>query len=103
VLAGLVAVLAAALNAENRVAAVTLSTIAFNLVMLLVLAWAFAGSEPLAASIWLAIAVVGAGLTQLVITGAVWLATGRRWQRVRARVPDRTPALFMRAGPGLIA
>ncbi|MDP2411275.1 MAG: murein biosynthesis integral membrane protein MurJ [Pseudolabrys sp.] len=103
VLAGLVAVLAAALNAENRVVAVALSTIAFNLVMLLVLAWAFAGSEPLAASIWLAIAVVAAGLTQLVITGAVWLATGRRWQRVRARVPDRTPALFMRAGPGLIA
>ena len=103
VLAGLVAVLAAALNAENRVAAVALSTIAFNLVMLLVLAWAFTGSEPLVAGIWLAIAVVAAGLTQLVITCVFWLATGKRRQRIRSRVPDRTPTLFMRAGPGLLA
>jgi len=103
VLAGLVSVLAGALNAENRVGAVALSTIAFNVVMVLVLAWAFTGSEPLTASIWLTLAIVAAGMTQLIITGTVWFAGGRRWRRVRARAPDRTPLLFTRAGPGLIA
>ena len=37
VLVGLVAVIAAALNAEGRVAAVAISTIMFNLVMVLAL------------------------------------------------------------------
>ena len=39
-LAGMVAVLAAALNAENRVAAIAVSTVAFNLVMVTALATA---------------------------------------------------------------
>ena len=103
VLAGLVAVIAAALNAEGRVAAVTVSTVAFNLVMVLALLFVLGDVEQFYVSIWLVLAIVAAGLTQLVITGVTWLLTGKRWQRARRRVPDQTKAFFVRAGPGLIA
>lgn len=104
VLAGLVAVIAAALNAEARVAAVAISTIMFNVVMLLALVVAFTEEiEPFYAAALFVAAMVVAGLVQLVLTTAAWLLTGKRWQRVRLRVPDRTHALFTRAVPGLIA
>lgn len=104
VLAGLVAVIAAALNAEGRVGAVTISTVVFNLVLVLVLVVIFAEQiPPFLTSVWLACAVVIAGLIQLVVTAAAWLMTGKRWQRARLRVPDRTSELFRRALPGLIA
>ena len=103
-LAGVVAVIAAALNAEGRVVAVTVSTVMFNLVMVAAVAVAIgldiAQSE---FTLCLAAAIVLAGLVQVLITGAAWLAEGRRWQRVRLRVPDRTQQFFARAVPGLIA
>ena len=102
-LAGLAAVMAAALNAEGRVIAVTVSTIAFNLVMVLALAFVVGEVEGFATIVWLAFAIVVAGLTQLVITAATWLATGKRWRRASLRVPDQTQQLFTRAVPGLIA
>jgi putative peptidoglycan lipid II flippase len=103
-LAGLVAVIAAALNSEGRVGAVTISTIVFNLVLLLTLALIsrtnfFQGEI----TFLLAGAVVAAGLCQLVITGTVWLATGKRWPRTTVRVPDQTRLFFVRTVPGLIA
>lgn len=103
-LAGMVAVIAAALNAENRVAAVTISTIAFNLVMMAVVALMFA-THPGQSEIgrWLAVAIVIAGLTQLLITGVAWLSAGNRWQRARLRTPNQTRTFFARAVPGLIA
>lgn len=104
VLAGLVAVIAAALNAENRVVAVTISTVMFNVVMVLALAVAiFETTELFYATIWLAFAVTAAGFTQLLLTATAWLLTGKRLSRVRLRVGDETRIFFTRAAPGLIA
>ena len=103
VLAGLVAVIAAALNAEGRVAAVTISTVVFNVVIVLALGFVFREREEFLISIWLALAIVAAGLSQLLITGVRWLTAGRRWQRVSVRVPDQARQFFTRALPGLIA
>lgn len=104
VLAGLVAVISAALNAEGRVGAITISTVMFNIVMVLALVVAFNEEiEPFYATALFAFAIVVAGFTQFVITGATWLSTGKRWRRARVRVPDRTGELFRRAVPGLIA
>ena len=103
VLAGLVAVIAAALNAETRVVAVTICTVVFNLVILLALAFVIDQPRQFVTSTWLASAIVVAGLTQLVIAGATWLATGRRLSCVTVHVPDRAWQFFARALPGLIA
>jgi putative peptidoglycan lipid II flippase len=103
VLAGLVAVIAAALNAEGRVAAVTVSTIMFNLVVLVALGLVFREREGFLISIWLVLAIVAAGLSQVLITGVTWLATGKRLQRVKSRAPDPSRLFFARAIPGLIA
>lgn len=103
VLAGLVAVIAAALNAERRVAAVTVSTVMFNAVMVAVVVFSAPGIFKYEFTLLMAGTVVVAGLVQLLVTGVTWVMTGRRFQRPRIRVPDRTRALFMRAGPGLVA
>ena len=104
VLAGLVATIAAALNAEGRVGAVTVSTIMFNVVMVAVVAAAI-GADILQFefTLILAGAIVVAGLVQLLVTGVTWLATGKRFAQARVRVPDQTRTLFRRAAPGLIA
>jgi putative peptidoglycan lipid II flippase len=103
VLAGLVAVIAAALNAEGRVGVVTVSTIVFNLVILLALAFVIDQPDQFVTSTWLAAAIVVAGLVQLVITGVTWLSTGKRLSRASKRVPDQKQVFFARAIPGLIA
>jgi putative peptidoglycan lipid II flippase len=104
VLAGLVGVLTAALNAENRVAAAAGSVVAFNIVMVTAIAGALAADlVPFEITVWLTSAVIAAGMLQLAITGVAWLATGYRWQRARRHVSDQTGMLFKRAGPGLIA
>jgi putative peptidoglycan lipid II flippase len=104
VLVGVVAVVAAALNAEGRVRAVAVSMAMFNLVMVLALVVLPGGEvEQFYATAWLAFAVSVAGLIQLVLTVTVWLSTGNRWQRSRAPPPDQTEAFFRRAWPGLIA
>lgn len=104
VLAGLVAVIGAALNAEGRVVAVAISMIAFNLVMLTAVAFAFGvnGGE-FEITLGLTGAIVAAGLAQLLIAGVAWLMSGKRWQRVRLYAADQTGAFFKRALPGLIA
>jgi putative peptidoglycan lipid II flippase len=104
VLAGLVAVIGAALNAEGRVSAVAVSIVAFNLVMLAAAAIAFgANAGQFEITLGLTAAIVAAGLAQLLIAGVAWLMTGRRWQRVRLHGPDQTGVFFKRALPGLIA
>ena len=102
VLAGLVAVGAAALSAEGRVLVVAVSTAIFNLVLLLALAFVARETNQMWIVIWLAIAVVVAGFGQLLMVAAA-LARGRRWQHARTRVPDQTTVFFKRALPGLIA
>lgn len=101
-LAGLVAVVAAALSAEGRVFVVAISTVVFNVILLLALAIIARESEQIWITIWLAIAVVIAGFAQLLIA-ATALAAGTHWQRIRVRAPDQTGAFFKRALPGLIA
>ena len=101
---GLVAVLAAALNAEHRVTAVTVSTVTFNVVMVITIAMLFGEDfDPFERVGVLAAATVVAVLLQFVITGATWLMTGRRWRRARIRAPDQTSVFFTRAIPGLVA
>ncbi|HZT24860.1 MAG TPA: murein biosynthesis integral membrane protein MurJ [Pseudolabrys sp.] len=104
VLAGLAAVLAAALNAEGRVAAPAFSTAAFNMVMVAVVSLALSIDVPsLEIALWLSGAVVAAGFVQLVIALAAWLASGSRWRAAHQRVNDSTGTMFKRALPGLIA
>lgn len=104
VLVGLIAVVAAALNAEGRVAAPAVSTILFNVVMVLMLLWLFGvHTSQFSTGVWLSIAVVIAAMIQFVVTFGAWLVTARRWHPVRVRVPDQTRPLFTRALPGLIA
>jgi putative peptidoglycan lipid II flippase len=105
VFAALVAALAAALNAEGRVHAVAASTVAFNIVMLLALAWAHGGTEPMMTGVLLSVAVLIAGAVQLCVTGAAWLLVSKRWQHglPHIRVPDQTRVFFRRAFPGVIA
>jgi putative peptidoglycan lipid II flippase len=104
VVSALVAVLSAALYAEHRVAAVTISTAVFNMVLVGLLSFAMASDVSLFyLSVWLTVAIVGAGLLQLAITGAGWLLSGRRFTRVRVRARDQSGAFFTRALPGLIA
>ena len=104
VVSALVAVLSAALYAERRVAAVTISTAVFNMVLVGLLCFAMVDDVPLFyLSVWLAVGIVGAGLLQLAITGAAWLLSGRRFARVRVRARDQGGAFYLRALPGLIA
>lgn len=104
VLAGLVAVIAAALNAEGRVRAVAISMVTFNLTMVTSLALLPRGdADQFYVTAWLAFAVTVAGLIQLALTSGVWLSTGKRWQRPRTHVADQTENFFKRAFPGLIA
>lgn len=101
-LAGLVAVCAAALSAEGRVFAVAVSTVMFNFVLLFALAIVARETEQFWITIWLSIAIVVAGFGQLLIA-AIAFASGSHWQRIRVRAPDQTGAFFKRALPGLIA
>ena len=100
--AGLVAVAAAALSAEGRVFAVAIGTVLFNVVLLLTLAIVARSTEPFWISFWLAVAVVIAGLIQLIVAGAA-LAANRTWRRPRIHVPDQIGTFIRRALPGLIA
>ena len=104
VLSALVAVLSAALYAEHRVIAVTVSTAAFNMVLVGLLGFIMTSDVPqFAIGTWLALAIVGAGLLQLLITAGAWLASGRRFRRARTGTRDQSGAFFARALPSLIA
>jgi putative peptidoglycan lipid II flippase len=103
VLAGLVAVISAALNAEGRVVAVTICTIIFNLVLVLAVVLVFDRLHPFLVGVWLAAAITAAGVIQFVFIAAAWLWTGKRWMRARAPSSDEMRSLIKRAAPGLIA
>ena len=121
-LAGIVAVLAAALNAQGRMVAAGLGTVAFNVVLLLALAW-IAGlgvTQPSAVGAILAYAILLAGIVQLVVTGAGFLqlrrstgsagkaGTGSRreappWFRGCIHFSPDARRFFVLAVPGLVA
>jgi putative peptidoglycan lipid II flippase len=102
-LAGAVAVVAAALNAEGRVTAVAIGTVAFNVVLLVVLAWiaVIAPLQPSFAAAILAYGIVLAGLTQLVVTGVGFVRLRPIPSRI-GRSPE-TRRFFALALPGLVA
>ena len=96
--------IAAALSAEGRVGVVAITTVLFNLTMLLALL--LLPDEPIEryqVTFWVALAITVAGIVQLLAAATVWLMTGRRWQRARSPARDQTGAFFGRALPGLIA
>jgi len=103
-LAGLVAVLAAALSAEGRVGVVAVTTVLFNLTMLLALL--LLPDEPIEryqVTFWIALAVTAAGMVQFLTAATVWSMTGGRWQRAPSPARDQPVVFFARALPGLIA
>ena len=124
-LAGIVAVLAAVLNAQGRVVAVALGIVAFNAVLLLALAWiaVFEVALPSVVAAMLAHAIVLAGLAQLMVTGIGFLrlrrpaalsggaGTRSPHQPRRRDRPARRPFVLSAdarrflalAGPGLVA
>jgi putative peptidoglycan lipid II flippase len=105
VLAGIVAVLAAVLNAEGRIGAAALGVVAFNAVLLLALAWiaAFGPTLPATIGALLAHAIVLAGIVQLAVTGAGLLALPRKRLRLRLGFSADARRFFARALPGLVA
>jgi putative peptidoglycan lipid II flippase len=104
VLAGLVAVLAAALSAEGRVGIVACSAVLFNLVMVLALVLlSVEDFDHFYLTTWLAFAVTAAGVAQFLVTAAAWLWTGTRWRRNSTHARDQIGVFFKRALPGLIA
>jgi putative peptidoglycan lipid II flippase len=105
VLAGMVAIFAAALNAEGRVTAVAIGTVVFNIVLLLVLAWAVALGPALPSHVgaMLAFGVALAGAAQLVVTSAGFLRLRPQALNLRFGFSSSTRRFFRRAGPGLIA
>jgi putative peptidoglycan lipid II flippase len=123
-LAGVVAVVAAVLNAQGRVVAVGLGIAAFNAALLAVLAWIAAlGGAPSAIGKMLAQAIVLAGIAQLVVTSVGFLrlrrgtamsgkaANGRRQKTRQLDEPLRrrfglsadARQFFALAVPGLVA
>ena len=121
-LTGIVAVLAAALNAQGRMVATGLGAVAFNVVLLLALAWiaGFGMTQPSAVGAILAYAILLAGIAQLIVTGAGFLHlrrstssagtadTGSRqeappWFRGCIRFSPDTRRFFVLAVPGLVA
>src|SRR5262249_27473800 len=96
-LAGVVAVVAAVLNAQGRVVAVALGIAAFNAVLLAVLAWiaAFGDAPPSVIGEILAHAIVLAGIAQLVVTGVGFL----RLRRGPAGCPGGDTGWAPKGGP----
>jgi putative peptidoglycan lipid II flippase len=104
-LAGLAAILAAALNAESKVAAVAAGTVAFNVVLVTAVVIAFAAPNldlTLAGAI-LAAGIVVAGFAQFAIVNVAWLWRSKRFAPAPRREPREVRTFFLRAAPGLIS
>jgi putative peptidoglycan lipid II flippase len=103
-LAGAVAVVASLLNAQGRVLAAALGVVAFNMVLVLSLAWVAAGEPPPAAiGTGLAYAIVLGGMAQLVVTGFGLLRQREDPPWPRLRFSNDVRRFFALAVPGLIA
>jgi putative peptidoglycan lipid II flippase len=104
-LAGMVAIVAAALNAERRIAAAAAGVVAFNAVLLLAVAAIAAFGLPPGWDVGalLAHAIVLAGIAQLAVTGVGFLrlpAAPRDW---RFGFSADARRFFVLAAPGLVA
>jgi putative peptidoglycan lipid II flippase len=104
-LAGTVAIIAAVLNAERRIAAAALGVVAFNAVLLLALA-AIAGfglSQGPGVGALLAHAIVLAGIAQLAVTGIGFLRLRTAPVRRQFGFSADARRFFVLAVPGLVA
>jgi putative peptidoglycan lipid II flippase len=103
VIAGLVAVVAAALNAEGRVRAASFGLIIYNGVAVAAVALIAFTHVSLKAGFILSAAVVLAGLAQLAITGAAVLRLPAPPLRPRLVLSPDTRRFFAKALPGIVA
>jgi len=102
---GIVAVAAAALNAEGRVAAAAFGLVVFNGVLVaVVLALVVSGAQATAGTAAvLSGAMAVAGTAQLVCVGAAWLRLDTRPRRLALRLTPSVRQFFRQAIPGVVA
>jgi len=102
---GLVAVAGSVLNAEGRVAAVTLGVVVFNCVMLgaVLVVLASAGAKSPAAGAILSASIAIAGLGQVIVIGAALLRLSKPPLRPRFSVSPQVRRFYALAIPGVLA
>ncbi len=104
VLAGAVAIAAAALNGERRVGAASAGIVVFNGVLLAALAVVILlGDDAASAGAILAGSFVLAGCAQLALVGAAWMRLPVRPRRARLFPSAPTRVFFAAVIPGLVA
>ena len=102
--AGIVAVAASILNAEGRVGAVAAGLVIFNAVLVsAVVAVVVMGSNSGLAGDILSLAIVLAGIGQLLIIGGALLRSPQRPRRISFRLSAEARRFYARAIPGVIA
>ncbi len=104
-IAGIVAVAAAVLNAQGRVAAAAFSIVVFNVVLLAALVVVLilqAGASRLAGDI-LSASIVIAGLAQFVLVAAALRGSPEVPRRLRVRLSPAVRRFFINAMPGVVA
>jgi putative peptidoglycan lipid II flippase len=104
-LAGVVAVAAAILNAEGRVAAAAFGLVIFNCVLLaaVLLVVVRGATHSSSAGEILSIAIVLAGIGQLVLVGAALLRLPTRPRRLSLKPSGEVRRFFRQAVPGVVA
>ena len=102
---GAVAVAAALLNAEGRVAAASFGIVMFNFVLLsAVFVVVLAATElPLSAGVVFSIAIVAAGAAQLLLVGGALMRLPSRPRRLSATPSPEVTRFFRQAVPGVVA
>ena len=104
--AGPVAVAASVLNAEGRVGAAAFALVVFNLVFVAAVAFVIliGGKASFFAGAALSVAVVLAGLAQLILVGAaLMMRQDVRPRRISARATPEVRRFFAQAIPGVVA
>lgn len=102
-IAGIVAVAAAALNAEGRVGAVSIGLVIYNGVVIAAVVLLLFGHMSLYAGVILSAAVVLAGLAQMLVIGTALIRLPVPPLHPRLLLSARTRRLFAMALPGLVA
>ena len=105
VIAGLVAVAASVLNAENRVGAAAFGLVVFNFVLVAAVAFVLltgTAATPRSGQV-LSASIALAGLAQLVLVGAALIGLPKPPLRPRLAFSPRTRRFFAQAIPGVVA
>jgi putative peptidoglycan lipid II flippase len=104
-IAGPVAVAASILNAEGRVGAAAMALVVFNAVFVVAVAIVIVagGKASFFAGAALSVAIVVAGLAQLVLVGAALMRQPVRPRRISPRASPEVRRFFAQAIPGVVA